>query len=126
MNSDVSIYNQLGGAEGMRALVQAFYLRVQKNPLLAPLFPENIHPVMEKQYRFLSQFFGGPPLFSEAHGHPMMRARHMRFPVTVERADAWLECMGEALVEVGVEEPLRTCVLERLAGSAYHFVNTPN
>ncbi|MFB5267124.1 globin [Paenibacillus enshidis] len=125
MNSNLSIYDNLGGEEGVRALVEAFYPRVQKNPLLAPLFPEDIRPVMEKQYMFLSQFFGGPPLFSEAYGHPMMRARHMNFPITVERADAWLECMGGALAEVGVEEPFRTFVLERLSGPAYHFVNTP-
>ncbi|WP_223067686.1 globin [Paenibacillus caui] len=114
----------LGGGETIRSIVEAFYPRVQRNPLLGPLFPEDIDPVMEKQYMFLSQFFGGPSLYSDAYGHPMMRARHLPFPVTLERAEAWLSCMGEALTEAGVQEPLRSMVLQRLSGPAMHFINT--
>jgi hemoglobin len=33
--------------------------------------------------------------------------------------------MKAALEEIGVEEPLRGIVLERLSGPAFHFVNTP-
>lgn len=125
MNPNLSIYDNLGGAAGIRSLVEAFYPRVQKNALLAPLFPENIEPVMEKQYMFLSQFFGGPALFSEAYGHPMMRARHLKFPITPSLAGEWLKCMSEALQDIGVDETLRDFVIQRLSGPAYHFVNTP-
>ncbi|MDO7907096.1 globin [Paenibacillus sp. JX-17] len=125
MNPNQTIYENLGGAEGVRALVEAFYPKVQQNPLLGPLFPADIHPVMEKQYMFLSQFFGGPSLYSDEYGHPMMRARHMRFEVTNDRAEAWLACMADALDDTGVEEPLRSFILQRLAGPAFHFVNTP-
>lgn len=127
MNSEQgkSLYEELGGGEMIRKIVEAFYPRVQRNPLLGPLFPEDITPVLEKQYMFLSQFFGGPSLYSDAYGHPMMRARHLPFPVTPERAEAWLSCMAEALASAGVEEPLRGIVLKRLSGPAMHFVNTP-
>lgn len=124
MNPSLSIYDNLGGADTIRRLVEAFYPKVQENPLLGPLFPDDIYPVMEKQYMFLSQFFGGPSLYSDAYGHPMMRARHLAFPVTPERAEAWLGCMRNALEEIGVEEPLREFVLKRLSGPAFHFVNT--
>ncbi|RCX19630.1 hemoglobin [Fontibacillus phaseoli] len=124
MNPSLSIYDNLGGAGTIRRLVEAFYPKVQENPLLGPLFPEDITPVLEKQFMFLSQFFGGPSLYSDAHGHPMMRARHLPFPVTPERAEAWLGCMRAALEEVGVEEQLRDAVLQRLSGPAFHFVNT--
>lgn len=125
MNPSLSIYENLGGAEALRRLVEAFYPKVQQDPLLGPLFPEDITPVMEKQYMFLTQFFGGPSLYSDAYGHPMMRARHLPFPVTSERAEAWLACMREALEEIGISEPLRGIVLQRLSGPAFHFVNTP-
>jgi len=124
VNPSLSIYDNLGGAETIRKLVEAFYPKVQADPLLGPLFPEDITPVMEKQYMFLSQFFGGPSLYSDAFGHPMMRARHLPFPVTPERAEAWLACMSAALEEIGVEKPLRDFVLQRLSGPAFHFVNT--
>lgn len=125
MNPNESLYISLGGAEGLHRLVEVFYAKVQLHPQLSPLFPDDITPVLEKQYQFLSQFFGGPMLYSQLHGHPMMRARHMHIPITPDRADDWLGCMKEALEETGVQEPLRSAVLSRLAGPAHHFVNLP-
>jgi len=108
----------------IRRIVEAFYPKVQAHPLLGSLFPEDIRPVMEKQFMFLSQFLGGPQLYSDKYGHPMMRARHLPFPITRERADAWLDCMRRALDEVGLAPDLKALLLERLSGPAYHFVNT--
>ncbi|MBY9078889.1 globin [Paenibacillus sp. HN-1] len=125
MNPHQTLYENLGGAEGLRRLVEVFYSKVQAHPQLGPLFPADIAPVMDKQYLFLTQFFGGPSLYSDQHGHPMMRARHMHVPISPEKAEDWLGCMDEALREVGTEEELRTFVIGRLAGPARHFVNTP-
>ncbi|MGG1312223.1 globin [Cohnella laeviribosi] len=119
-----TIYEAAGGAPAIREIVEKFYPKVQAHPLLAPLFPEDIRPVMEKQYQFLTQFFGGPPLYSDEHGHPMMRARHLPFPITKERADAWLDCMRRALSETSLPVELQALMLERLSGPAYHFVNS--
>ncbi|MFK7695539.1 globin [Paenibacillus sp. HJGM_3] len=121
---DLTIYEAIGGAEGVRKLVEAFYPEVKAHPGIGPLFPEDITPVMEKQYMFLTQFFGGPSLYSDQFGHPMMRARHMPFPITPERAEAWLSCMEKALRTIGLEEDLQKVVLTRLSGPAHHFVNT--
>jgi hemoglobin len=120
----MTLYEAIGGAATVRKLVEAFYPKVQVDPDIGPLFPEDITPVKEKQYLFLTQFFGGPPLYSEQYGHPMMRARHLPFPITTERADAWLRCMKRALVEIGLSDELQAIVLERLKGPAYHFVNS--
>lgn len=124
MNPQQSIYDNLGGEEGLRKLVEAFYPRVKEDTLLGPLFPEDLDPVMEKQFMFLTQFFGGEPLYSQEFGHPMMRARHMHIPITDRHAAAWLSCMGQALTEIGVDEPLRSFVLDRLSGPAHHFINS--
>jgi hemoglobin len=119
-----SLYEALGGADVIRDVVTRFYPKVQAHPLLAPLFPEDIDPVMEKQYLFLTQFLGGPSLYSDEYGHPMMRARHLPFPITPERAAAWLACMAEALSEASIPEELQKITIERLSGPANHFVNT--
>ncbi|MCP3773819.1 globin [Paenibacillus sp. MZ04-78.2] len=121
---ELTFYEAIGGEKAIRSIVEAFYPKVQAHPLLGPLFPEDITPVMEKQYLFLTQFFGGPPLYSGQYGHPMMRARHLPFPITPERADAWLGCMAEALEETGMDRELRLAILERLKGPAYHFINS--
>ncbi len=121
----ITLYEQIGGAATVRRLVEAFYPRVQADPELQDLFPADIQPVLEKQYRFLTQFFGGPPLYSEAHGQPMLRARHLPFPIDEGRARAWLRCMAAALAEAGVEPALREQMWQRLAGTAAHMINTP-
>jgi len=123
-SQNITPYEALGGAATFRRIVEEFYPLVQAHPLIGPLFPENIDPVMEKQYMFLTQFFGGPSLYSDVHGHPMMRARHMPFEITTRHADAWLGCMRQALTKVGLAPELQEFVLERLKGPAYHFVNS--
>lgn len=120
----MELYEYMGGAPTIRSIVEHFYPKVQAHPLLAPIFPEDIKPVMEKQYQFLTQFFGGPALYTEQYGNPMMRARHLPFPITKERADAWLDCMRRALEEVIPSPELQAVILERLKGPAYFFVNT--
>jgi hemoglobin len=118
-----TLYEQMGGAETVRRLVDAFYPKVQDDPEIGPLFPEDITPVMEKQYMFLTQFFGGPALYNETHGHPMLRARHMPFPINDRRARAWLRCMAAALDETGLQGELREQVWQRLAFTAGHMIN---
>jgi hemoglobin len=124
LSNYVDLYEAIGGADAIREVVTRFYPKVLAHPLLSPLFPKDIDPVIEKQYLFLSQFLGGPSLYSEQYGHPMMRARHLPFPITPERAEAWLECMSAALAETAIPEFLQKIVLERLTGTANHFVNT--
>jgi hemoglobin len=119
-----SPFETIGGAGAIRGIVEAFYPLVQAHPLLGPIFPEDIRPVMEKQVLFLTQFFGGPPLYSDKYGHPMMRARHMPFEITPQRAEAWLGCMKQALEAAGLAPELQIFMLERLKGPAHHFINT--
>lgn len=123
MKEGITIYERIGGAKKVRQLVEAFYPRVQAHPLLKSIFPEDIQPVMEKQYLFLTQFFGGPPLYTNQYGHPMLRARHLPFPITPSRAEAWLSCMNEAIEEVGITGIEREQIWSRLVMSAHHMIN---
>ncbi|GEL77147.1 globin domain-containing protein [Tenuibacillus multivorans] len=119
-----NIYESIGGAEAVDRLVEAFYKRVGKHPDLIPIFPDDLTETARKQKQFLTQFFGGPPLYIQEHGHPMLRARHMPFPITPTRRNAWLECMAGALEEAEIEEPYKTSIYERLTMTANHMMNT--
>ncbi|PTM56425.1 globin [Desmospora activa] len=125
MDPTTTLYERMGGDKTIRTIVEAFYPRVQQDPLLAPLFPADIQPVMERQYQFLTQFFGGPPLYSHIHGHPRLRARHLPFPITPERAEAWLRCMSAALDDANIEGELRDEIWSRFYFTAAHMVNQP-
>ncbi|RXI98233.1 globin [Anaerobacillus alkaliphilus] len=122
--SDNIPYYALGGKDILEKLVDTFYGKVQVHPLLSPIFPDDLTETARVQKQFLTQFLGGPNLYTEEHGHPMLRARHMPFPITLERAQAWLECMSEAMDEIELEGPIRDYFFERLTQTAYHMVNS--
>ena len=117
-------YEMIGGAETVAKLVDAFYSRVAKHPELAPIFPKDFSEVRKKQYAFLTQFFGGPPLFAEQYGPPALRRRHLPHPITPSRVKAWLSCMSEALDEAGIQGEIRDFIWERLTITAHHMTNT--
>lgn len=116
-------FEAIGGFEMIEKLVEAFYKRVSCHPDLYPIFPGDWPETARKQKQFLTQLLGGPPLYLEEHGHPMMKARHMRFPITPRRAEAWLACMNEAMEEVQLENPWREAIFNRLTMIAHHMVN---
>ncbi len=126
MNRNYTIPYEELGAEKLSELLNAFYSRVAKHPLLIPIFPEDLTETIRKQIQFQTQYLGGPNLFTEEHGHPMMRARHMHFKITPDRAQAWLECMAEAMDEIGLDGKFREVYFKRLALTAHHMVNAPN
>ncbi|AQQ53905.1 globin domain-containing protein [Planococcus lenghuensis] len=118
-------YEQIG-AEKLSQLIDAFYARVGKHPKLKPIFPDDLSETARKQKQFMTQYLGGPNLYSAEHGHPMLKARHSPFPITPERAQAWLECMSDAMDEVGLEGKFREVFYQRLVMTAHHMVNRPD
>ncbi|WP_082234638.1 globin [Halobacillus massiliensis] len=119
-----TIYEAIGDKK-LEKLVDHFYNYVSRHPDLIPIFPDDLSETRRKQKQFLTQFFGGPPLYIQEHGHPMLRARHMPFAITPTRRDAWLSCMHQALADAEIEEPYRTAMLDRLTMTANHMMNTP-
>lgn len=120
-----SLYAEIG-EEKLHELVDLFYSRIKQDPILAPLFPDDLTETARKQKQFLTQFLGGPPLFTEEHGHPRLRFRHLRFPITKRHAEAWLSNMKAAMDEVGLAGRTREEFFARLTITAFHMVNTDN
>jgi hemoglobin len=114
------------GAERLSQLIDAFYARVADHPKLKPIFPSDLSETARKQKQFMTQYLGGPNLYSEEHGHPMLKARHNPFPITPARAQAWLECMSEAMDEIGLSGKMRETFYKRLVMTAHHMVNQPD
>jgi len=112
------------GENTLSKLVDAFYKRVASHPDLAPIFPEDLTETARKQKQFLTQYLGGPSLYTQEHGHPMLRARHLPFPITEKRADAWLSCMHDAMNEVELDASIREGLFSRLALTAKHMINS--
>lgn len=112
------------GEEKLSVLVHAFYHHVANHPELKSIFPDDFTETIRKQKQFLTQYLGGPSLYTNEHGHPMLRARHIPHEITPTRAKAWLSCMEKAMDEVELNGDLRTALFHRLSLTAHHMINT--
>lgn len=125
---ETSLYERIGGAEKLRALVDRFYDLMALEGEFAGIHV--MHPVpndssRDKLFWFLSGWMGGPNLYIEQFGHPRLRARHLPYKIGVAERDQWLRCMAWAMQEVGID----TALAERLMLSFYETAdwmrNTP-
>ena len=110
-----TIFQQIGGEEVVRRLIDRFYDLMDTQPEAAgirKLHPENLEHSREKLFMFLVGWMGGPPLYVERFGHPRLRARHLPFPIGEAERDQWLLCMNKALDEV-VGDPLMRQQIKR-------------
>lgn len=117
-----TLFDRLGEAT-IRLLVERFYDLVFEHRQIAHLFKTDKEVIREKQRLFLTQFLGGPPLYSEQYGHPKLRARHLPHPITEEDAVAWLSCMSAAITSLPVEESLKEELFKRFIPTAMFMVN---
>ncbi len=105
-----TLYAQMGGDAKVREMVDRFYDLMdieQAYSGIRKLHPPSMETSREKLYMFLSGWLGGPSLYMEKYGHPMLRARHLPFAIGISERDQWMDCMRRAMADVGVEEGLR-------------------
>jgi hemoglobin len=111
------------GEENLRLMVDRFYDLVFAHEQIAPLFKTDKQVIKEKQRLFLTQFLGGPPLYSEKYGHPKLRARHTPHPIGEDDAVAWLSCMSAAITSLAIDESLKDELFNRFIPTAMFMVN---
>jgi hemoglobin len=100
----MTIYEAVGGAPAFERLVEAFYAGVEDDPVLRPLYPEDLTEPRRNLTLFLIQFFGGPTTYSDERGHPALRARHLPFAIGPAERDAWLRHMSAAVDNLDVPD----------------------
>ena len=110
MSAPPAPYERVGGDAAVRALVSRFYDLMDSDAQYAGirgLHPADLASAREKLYLFLSGWLGGPQLYAEKYGHPMLRARHLHAAIGLAERDQWLACMSRAMADVEIEEGLR-------------------
>jgi hemoglobin len=84
------------GEENIVRMIQDFYAELEKSSI-RDLFPADLALSAEKSAAFFVGLLGGPPLYQQRYGNPMMRARHMPFPINRAARDEWLACFERVL-----------------------------
>ena len=125
MNENQTPYELLGGEAGVQKLVDRFYdLMDEKKEveILRKMHAKSLRVSREKLFLFLSGWLGGPQLYVEKYGHPMLRRRHLPFAIGDVERDQWMLCMNQALAEQ-TKDPLRKQLSEALTNVANHMRN---
>jgi hemoglobin len=123
-----SVYTRLGGEPAVRALVDRFYALMDTLPQaqgIRRLHPPSLQRSADSLFKFLSGWFGGPPLYVRERGHPRLRMRHLPFAIGAAERDQWLLCMRQALAEQVADPALRAGVERAFADMAQHMINRP-
>jgi hemoglobin len=121
-----TFFDAIGGHPTFQRMVAAFYSRVETDPVLRPIYPEDeFGPAAERLRMFLEQYWGGPHTYNEVRGHPRLRARHAPFRIDVAAKDAWLVNMRAALDEVALAPEADKVLWDYLTVAADMLVNTP-
>ena len=126
LNPQQTPYAQLGGEEKVRQLVNLFYDLMDELPEayeVRKLHAESLDSAREKLFKFLSGWLGGPPLYEQEYGHPMLRRRHLPFAIGERERDQWLMCMQLAMDEVGIQGQLRQHLDQAFFRTADHMRN---
>ena len=119
-------YELIGGEAAIRSLVDRFYFYMDILPEaqgIRAMHAPSLASAKDKLFKFLSGWLGGPNLFIEEFGHPMLRARHFPFAIGPSERDQWMRCMNKALDEVEMDPRLRENIRTALQQLATHMIN---
>ena len=119
-------YGLIGGEQTILILVDRFYFYMDTLPEaqgIRAMHQPNLASAKDKLFKFLSGWLGGPNLFIEEFGHPMLRARHLPFAIGESERDQWMLCMNKALAEITMDTQLKTNIQNALQQLATHMIN---
>ena len=122
------LYDRIGGAPTIAALVDRFYDNMEiwsQARHLRSLHREDLTDTRQVLKDYLTEWLGGPALFSQVKGHPRMKMRHMHVPIGTAERDAWMECMSEALEATISDAPSRQQIHTSMANLADWMRNKP-
>ena len=124
-----SPYERLGGEPVIRRFTRRFYALMDSEPGAAAcraIHPPDLSNSERKLFEYLTGWLGGPPIFVERHGPPMLRARHLHAPIAGPEIEGWLLCFRRAWAETFDDPELSRAILPQIEKLARHMRNQPD
>ncbi|MGC2175131.1 MAG: group II truncated hemoglobin [Acidimicrobiales bacterium] len=104
-----SIYEAVGGDEGLRVLASAWHDRVMADEVVSHAFSHGFEPDhTERLAAYWAEALGGPPEYSASYGDESSVVRmHSGNGEHREMDERAIACFDQALADVGITDPLR-------------------
>lgn len=118
-------FQAAGGVKGLQTLVETFYRIMDEADYareIRDMHPKDLTETIDKLARFLSGWMGGPRRFQEKYGAINIPHVHSPYVIYEKHAEAWLQCMADALDELDYPQDFREYLLQQLAFPAYRIV----
>lgn len=90
------------GEENIFKMLEDFYMELEKSPIRS-MFPGDMKEASKKSGAFFVFLCGGPPLYQQRFGPPMMRKRHLAFPIDEAARQVWLSCFRKILENADIK-----------------------
>ena len=128
MSAEPTPFERIGGQPTVDRIIDRFYDDMETLPeagIIRALHPEDLSATRVVLKKYLAEWLGGPPAYTQERGHPRLRARHLPFSIGDAERDAWMFCMRRAMEEVVTDEIAREWILQKLSGVADWMRNRP-
>ncbi len=86
------------GRDNIFKMVADFYRELEYSPI-RNMFPADMEEASKKSAAFFVFLLGGPPLYQQQYGSPMMRQRHLPFAIDENARQIWLNCFQTVLAD---------------------------
>lgn len=105
--TESTLFEALGGAEGVLRLARAWHERVLADEVVAHAFSHGFHPQhTERLAAYWGEAWGGPPTYSESYGSESSVVRmHSGNGPHEEMDRRAIECFDKAMDVIGLENP---------------------
>jgi hemoglobin len=110
-------FQAAGGTNGIRQLVDDFYLEMDALPeaaIIRKMHKTDLTESRDKLTLFLCGWMGGPRSYQEKYGNINIPRSHMHLPIGEAERDAWLLCMERAIAKQGYSPEFSIYLLEQL------------
>ena len=118
-----SLFTRVGGMPYFTSLVERFYAKVEADPVLRPLYPEDLEPGKAHLALFLVQLWGGPPYYAVERGRPLLRMRHMPFAIGQAERDAWFTHMRDCVLDSGADTADAATLIDYFEKASTFMIN---
>jgi len=108
-------FDQIGGAEPVAAMVNAFYDLMDTDPAYARLraiHAQDLTPMRASLGGFITGWLGGPRDWFVQRPGVCMMSLHRSMPIDAELGRQWVEAMTRAMAQTGIDPEMAEALRE--------------